>query len=311
MKPMRQNYTLVKWLAVATALLGRYSERLSAIPGRVLWFTPWEVPVSDRGRAKQASWLRDTEQHMFITPVGKISAFSAGSGPVVLLVHGWGESAATLGGFIGPLTRAGYRVIGMDLPAHGGSSGRTTNPPHAGDAIGAVAAAIGDVHAVVAHSMGANASLWALRRGLAVRRAILLAPHVDPSYTFESFQELFSLPPKAIMGLRRSIEHRFGPSIWDDFRGDVLARDLEVPALVFHDPDDAVLPFAGTRRLVAVWPAAKLVEVPGLGHGTITRDRQVIERVVRFIASATGEGAHAGASDVSRDREVGVGSPPS
>lgn len=308
MKRMRQNYTLVKWLAVATASLGRYSERLSALPARILWFTPWEVPVSERGRAKQAGWLRDAEPRVFTTAFGKISAFSAGSGPVVLLVHGWGESAASLGGFITPLTRAGFQVIGMDLPAHGASSGRRTNVPHAGDAIRAVADAIGDMHAVVAHSMGANALLWAIRRGLPLQRTVLLAPNVDLSFALESFEALFSLPPKAIRGLRRSIERRFGSSIWVDIRGDELARGLEVPGLVFHDPDDPVVPFIGAQRLVGAWPAAELIEVRGLGHGTITRDPEVIERACHFISSPAGEGAHSVSAKVSPRRGISLGS---
>ena len=285
MKPVRSNYKLMKASAMAAAILGRCSERLSVLPASLLWFTPWEVPVSDRGRAKQAGWLRDTEPVMFSTPFGRIAGFSAGSGPVVLLVHGWGESAASLGGFVAPLTAAGFRVVGMDLPAHGASSGRRTNILHSGDAITAVAEQVGGVTAVVAHSMGANATLWAIKQGLRVDRAVMLSPNVDFSNALKTFEEMFSLPPKTVRGLKRSIARKFGHNVWSDLRGDVLAIGLEVPGLVFHDPDDPVVPFTGSRDLLLTWRTAQLVEVPGVGHGGITRDPEVIERAVEFVSS--------------------------
>jgi pimeloyl-ACP methyl ester carboxylesterase len=268
----------------ATRWLGRYSARLSAIPGRILWFTPWEVPVSERGLAKQAGWLEGTEPFSIEISNGRrIAGYAAGSGPVVLLVHGWGERAAALGGFIAPLTAAGYRVVGIDLPAHGDSTGARTNILDSGDAIREVAQSCGGAHAVISHSMGANAVLWAIKEGLEVDRLVMLAPNVDLTSAFDTFQQLFSLPTKAITGLKRSIERRFGKGVWMDFRGDVLALGLETPGLIFHDPDDPVVSFTGSRDLVTAWRTAELVEMPNLGHGTITRDPAVIQQAVSFI----------------------------
>ncbi|MEA2517513.1 MAG: hypothetical protein QOG16_1351 [Actinomycetota bacterium] len=279
------NYKLLKASAVAAAWLGRFSERLSAAPARVLWFTPWEVPVSDRGLAKQAKWLEATDLLVFETEVGRIAAFGSGSGPVVLLVHGWGERAAALGGFVAPLVKAGYRVVGIDLPAHGDSSGRTTNIIQSGEAIAEIAQQLGGVHAVVAHSMGAHCALWAMTRcGFEPERAVFIAPNIDFSHAFETFQEMFSLPKKAISGLKRSIERRFGAGLWLDMRGDVLAVGLDVPGLVFHDPDDPVVPFGGSRDLLITWRTARLVEVTDTGHGHIKRNPDVIARTVAFVS---------------------------
>lgn len=301
---LRESYKVMNAIVVAARTLGRYSERLSAVPASILWFTPWVVPVSDRGRAKQARWLASTHPVSYQTPQGRIAGFAAGSGPRVLLVHGWGESAATLGGFVAALRGAGCRVIGMDLPAHGASSGRRTNIVQAGAAIAAVAQQEGGVKAVVAHSLGANATLWALKKeNLEAERLVMLSPNVDMSYALQMFAEMFSLPATAIKGLRRSIERRFGRDIWSDLRGDVLAMGLETPGLVLHDPEDPVVPFTGSRDLVLTWRTAELAEVSGLGHGAITRDRDVIERVVRFIARSTVESAEDVSLPPSPDRE--------
>ena len=268
----------------AAKLLGGFSARLGGVPTYLLWFVPWRVPVSERGLRKQAGWLEPTQPFTVRTTVGRVAGFTAGDGPVVMLIHGLGERAATLGGFIAPLTDAGFRVVGLDLPGHGASARQMSNPIRGAAAVREVADHFGGAYALIAHSLGGHAALWAMNEGLAVRRAVLIAPNVDMTYATELFQSLFGLPPKAMDGLRRMIEWRYGPNIWRDLSGDRLARSITTAVLVFHDRDDAQVPFEGSERLVRAWDGSRLIEAPGLGHGAITRDPSVIDRAVRFIA---------------------------
>lgn len=282
------NSTLVlKAVVVATRFLGRYSARLAGVPASLLWFIPWKVPVSDRGLQKQARWLEPTQPFTLRTSVGRIRGFTAGDGPLVMLIHGLGERAAGLGGFVAPLTDAGFRVVGLDLPGHGNSDGQMTNPIVSAVAAREVADHFGGVHVVIAHSLGGSAALWAMNEGLAPQRAVLIAPTVDMGHAMEMFQFLFGLPPKAIEGLKRKIERRYGPTIWQDLDGVLLASHSTTPGLVFHDPEDPQVPFAGSERLARAWSGSQLIEAPGLGHGAVTRDPAVIERAVAFVADST------------------------
>lgn len=267
-----------------TRFLGRFSTRLAGVPAYLLWFIPWTVPVSDRGLQKQARWLEATQPFTLRTTQGRIAGFTAGDGPLVILIHGLGERASALGGFIGPLTDAGFKVVGLDLPGHGDSSGQMTNPIISAAAVREVADHFGGAHAVIAHSLGGCAALWAMKDGLTLKRAVLIAPTVDMTYAMDTFQALFGLPPKAVAGLKRKIERRYGRTIWRDLGGDHLATYIDTPGLVFHDPDDPQVPFAGSERLERVWTGSKLMEAPGLGHGAITRDPSVIERAVAFVS---------------------------
>lgn len=293
---------LVLYVAlVAAKFFGRFSERLAGPPAYLLWFMPWRVPVSKRGLQKQASWLRPTRPFTMRTSTGRIAGFTAGDGPPVLLVHGWGETAAGLGGFIAPLLEAGFSVVGFDLPAHGRSSGQMTHGPlEAAVAAREVADDFGGVHAVIAHSLGGNAALLAMRDGLEVSRVVLIAPNVDVSYAMDAFQAMLGLPDKAMTGLKRKIERRFGPSGWRSVTLDDLEGRFEMPALVFHDPEDAQVPFEGSERLVRTWHGATLVEADGLGHGTITRDPSLIETAVRFVKGSSHEAAKGSAEGAVR-----------
>lgn len=268
----------------ATRLFGRFSARLAGVPAYLLWFIPWRVPVSDRGLQKQARWLEPTQPFTLRTSEGRVAGFTAGEGPLVILIHGLGERAAALGGFIAPLTNAGFRVVGVDLPGHGDSTRQMTNPIVSAAAVREVADHFGGAHALIAHSLGGFAALLAMKEGLIAQRTVLIAPAVDMGYAMETFKALFGLPPKAIAGLRRRIERRYGPNIWRELRGDHLVKNLKTPGLVFHDPDDPQVPFVVSERLIGSWKGSRVVAVRGLGHGPITRDASVIERAVAFVS---------------------------
>src|SRR5882724_9402402 len=92
----------------------------------------------------------------------ELAVWDWGDGRTVLLVHGWNGNGAQLSGFVAPLLRAGYYVAAPDLPAHGDSAGTRTNVRAMADALLRLGRRVGPVHAVIAHSLGAAASVIAL-----------------------------------------------------------------------------------------------------------------------------------------------------
>lgn len=278
-----QSPAALKATWAATRAASYVSQTLAGLGAARLWFTPWPVPVSDRALEKQARWLEGAERLSFPTRDGhRLDGFATGDGPVVLLVHGWGEWAANLGAFIEPLRAAGYRVAGFDLPAHGDSSGTQTDALVNAAAIRDAADFLGGVHAVVAHSMGAHGTTLALHQGLEANAVALLAPAVR-LYGVDDFGKMFRLPESAVRGLQATIERRYGRSVWDDLSADRLAVDLDTPALIVHDSDDDQISADQGRALADAWKDSRMVETEGLGHGRIIRDESVIEMVVGFL----------------------------
>jgi pimeloyl-ACP methyl ester carboxylesterase len=273
----------LKATLVATRMSGRVSTLVGGAFASRLWFTPWPLPVSDRGLAKQAGWLRVTNPVVFDSRVGQIRGFSAGSGPAVLLVHGWGERAAFMGAFIEPLVDSGYRAIGVDLPGHGETSKRRTNIFELANVLKEVAGQLGGIHAAVAHSMGGTVTAVAISEGLDLDAVTLIAPASDLNHAVQKFGSMFSLPSKAVTGLRRRIERRFGRDVWDRLLIQRLASDFDVPALIVHDLDDTQIDVADSRALVAAWPEARSMITTGLGHDKIARDPRVIEATTVFL----------------------------
>ena len=263
------------------------SQRLAGLFAWRLWFTPWRVQLSDRARQREAGWLASTTP-MRIPFAGKeLAGFQAGRGPTVLLVHGWGDRASRLGAFVEPLVGAGFRVVAVDLPAHGDSPGRMTNAYDLSAAVRATAQHVGGVYAVVAHSMGGVETLMALRDGMRVQRVVLLASAVRLEHAVDRFSEMFSLPPGAGAGLTAAINRRFGPTVWEDLSADRSAATLTVPALLFHDSDDQQVDPADAQLLARSWRGARLVMTSGLGHDRLVRSPEVVGQAVAFLAAPT------------------------
>lgn len=71
----------------------------------------WGTPPRARIRPAQAELLSQAERLDFDAGGSRIAAYGWGSGPPVLLVHGWGGHAGQLTPFVPALVAAGYRAV--------------------------------------------------------------------------------------------------------------------------------------------------------------------------------------------------------
>ncbi|MCP4572798.1 MAG: alpha/beta hydrolase [bacterium] len=276
---------LVDGLRLLTRIWPGGTERLA------LWL--FCRPIPRRVKPHQAAVLDAGEQVLLPTAFGKLQGWSWGEGPVVLLHHGWGGHAGQMTAFVGPLVDAGFRVVAYDAMAHGRSPGRITSGPDMARALGQITAGLGDVHAVVAHSIGSAATMIALGWGLDISRAAVLAPPADMRVFFRAFGEHLELSPRVQEGMNRRAEARFDFS-WDQLDVDTWAGDGSTPLLVCHDEADPVVPFSHARRIADTWQAAELVPTRGLGHNGVRRDPELVARVVAYVARPAVVAAAAG-----------------
>ena len=288
MTPVANGPLALKATLGAVRLAAPVSSRLSGYLAARLWFTPWRLPLGERAVTKQDAWLTSTRPLEVEADGLLLKGYEGGSGPTVLLVHGWGDSSRSMGAFAKPLIDAGFRVVGMDMPGHGATSGGQTDALQIAAAVRALAQRVGPVHGVIAHSMGAYGTMLALHDGLAAEKVVLISPAVLLESAVAPFGEMFALSRKTIKGLRREIERRFGPSVWTDLAADRLVRDVDIPALIVHDPEDPQVPFVDTERLVRSWRTARVEPSADLGHTRILRSDTVIDRAVSYLTQDEG-----------------------
>lgn len=262
----RANQTVGR---VAPALAAKWSRRLLSTPRQ---FEPreWEQQLELKSRRRR---LKDG-----------LSFLEAGDGPTVALIHGWEGRATQFAEFAAPLLSAGYRLIAIDGPAHGHSSGVTADPYRFADAILRVAAAEGPFHSIVGHSMGGSAVTIALSSGLAATRAVTIASPASLHEVITRFATAVRLGPKATESLARRIHEDITGMGHKDVDTIDLVRSLDVPAMVIHDRDDREVPFQDAIRLSRVWNSSRLQPFDGFGHRRILRSPDAIAAVVAFLA---------------------------
>lgn len=270
MRLVRWFFRGLQWLSPQAA--ARLAERLFFTPHRSR-LTPAMRAVLDQGKPFQVAVEGQS-----------IVGWSWGEGPLVYLVHGWGSRGGRLSAYVQPLVDAGFRVVTFDAVGHGASGGRMSSMPQMGRTLRAIVEANGPADGVVAHSLGASVTTLTMEWGLAVGRAVFVAPSADPvGYTLLWARQL-GLRPDVIDRLRTNSQQRIGFS-WSDLDIVALARRRTAPLLVIHDDTDDVIPWADGNAIAGAWPGSRLVTTHGLGHSEIVRAPDIVAQGVAFLVN--------------------------
>jgi pimeloyl-ACP methyl ester carboxylesterase len=265
-------------IRAAFATLGRAAPELAARWAEELFCRP----PRHAPRARDRDFLAIGKRYTLVKGEHEIAAWEWGSGPLVLLVHGWGSRAGRFSTLGPALVEAGFRVVAHDAPAHGLSSGRAAALPLFAAALRTVGAHFGPAVAVVGHSLGGAAAVLALRDGLVAERAVLISAPSNIEVFSHRFAGFFGLPPRVRNLMQQSLERRFEMT-WAEVHSDRIARSLKHPALIVHDHEDTDVPVADARAITDAWPGSRLVITQGLGHRGVLRSSEVVHHVLEFV----------------------------
>lgn len=219
-------------------------------------------------------------------PGGALRCWRIGSGPPVLLVHGWEGAPADLAPLARRLVDAGFEAVFAELPAHGGSEHGWTSVPHASEALRRLGDALGALHAVVAHSVGGAVAARAIDIGLRAERAVLIAAparYVDYARVHAAALGLDAAGTRAML---QQLATAWGVDVRRYETPEVAAR-LAMPGLIVHSTDDATVPFRDAESIAAAWVGARLERREGLGHRRILSDPAVADAVLAFVAATS------------------------
>jgi pimeloyl-ACP methyl ester carboxylesterase len=254
--------------AVAPGIAARWAENLFCTP--------------PRRREGDEAFIATGSRFTLTSQGQRLVGWEWGSGPTVVLVHGWGSRASRLGALAAAVAGAGFRVVAYDAPAHGESTGRFASLPELARALTDVGDAVGSIHGLVGHSLGAAAVATAMRHGLEARRVVLIAPPADMRIFSDLFAQTLAIPAAVQQTMHRNLERRLR-IVWDDLHIASVVRELPAEALVIHDRDDTEVPYAHGEEIVEAWAGSRLESTSGLGHRALVRDPAVIGWAVQFL----------------------------
>ena len=245
-----------------------------------------------RVRPRLARRLADAQDLEVETPHGPVMAWRLGDGPATLLVHGWEDDNALWSPMIDACADIFRGAVALDLPGHGFSPSEAYSVEAAGEAIIAVAKALGPIDSIVAHSFGCPASIYAMGHGLKVNRAVLIASPVprtkgqgDEDWSRRWKGKLLErgadpeVVDRAAELMQAEWEGRAGtPAV-----AEALIPQMTTRALIMHSVDDEQCPVGNSREMADRWPGSELLLLDGLGHRLVAQDAEVIARAIAFV----------------------------
>lgn len=204
-----------------------------------------------------------------------------GTGPTVLLNHGWESNSFRWKYLIEPLQKLDYNIISIDAPAHGNSDGSLFTAVIYSRII-TTTIELYEPQIVIAHSVGALATIFqeSSNRHDFIEKFVFLGSPNKLEVIMRGYQSLVSFNDSVYESLNALLKNKFGYYI-EDFSAAKFAEKIDVPSLIVHHPDDLIVPFKAMGEIAATMPQATTYSSQTGGHSLYTQE--VIDQVMKFL----------------------------
>lgn len=258
---------------ISTKLAVRYLEKI--------FFTPLKYKTPVKELEMESSAVKDLLDFQ-----GKrIQLYEWGSpaAPYVLVVHGWAGRATQFRKFVPAFNQTGLRVVGFDGPAHGKSEGKRTSIAEFETVMKEIVKQKGVPLAIIAHSFGGGASLFAIRNGLPVTKLINIASPTLSDEIIKSFLSAINGSWPTGLRFKEFIKMKFGRPFEEFTAMNIIKGITGLELLLIHDTEDKEVRLIQAQALAKEYPRTKMLITNGLGHNRILKDDTVIQACLDFV----------------------------
>ncbi|OIQ22486.1 MAG: alpha/beta hydrolase [Flavobacterium sp. MedPE-SWcel] len=257
------------------------SNKLAAKFAMKLFITPMKFKLP---RKEMNMELQSEQEYLDIESLDKkIRVYHYGtSDKKVLLVHGWSGRGTQLWAIAEELIKNGYSTVSFDAPAHGKSSGKTSNMLEFIASIQELNKKYGPFEYAIGHSLGAMSVLNSIKQGLTVKKAIIIGSGDKIEDILSDFISKLGMNIATRKKMIALFENKFDAKI-NDYSAYVAAKEVHIPVLVIHDKDDKDVPATASQHIHEHLEKSELMITEGLGHRKILGNGEVIKRTIQFI----------------------------
>lgn len=213
---------------------------------------------------------------------GHVATYRFGSGPAIILVHGWAARGMQLSDLVLPLVERGHSVVVYDQPAHGESTLRSTNIFKFVYSLKRVIEHEKNVVGLVGHSMGCTAISANLQWFPWIQKVALMAPHANLETEMMGWITSRGLTTEMVRSLVSWLETRYELS-FSKINLDQVGSAVSSDVLLIHDEDDDATNVKNSVKLAGIIPGAELFTTQGLGHYRMVRDPLIRGRIVDWM----------------------------
>ncbi len=243
-----------------------------------LFCTPWAGKILDH----QRNFLNKSYQKRLPFQDIEIQTyFWQGTGPTVLLVHGWESNTWRWRKVINRLIVENYTIIAFDGPAHGATGGKRFNAYVYAQMIEHMCKLYRPAH-IVSHSIGSFACIYYLAKmndadlGSIV---IMGSPNKLTDLT-DVFTGILGFNKRVMKAYDREFTKYFeNPQQY--YNAEDFAKEVTVPALIIHDENDELNKYAGGVAIANNWKESVFLTTRGLGHSL--QNEIVYDAIVAFL----------------------------
>jgi pimeloyl-ACP methyl ester carboxylesterase len=269
---------LLKTIGTGLNLMAHVSPRKTGQVGFELFCRPFRTPITE----KQNEFFNSATKSSFELAGNRIQTYRWGTGEKkVLLLHGWQSHTYRWKIYIEALSK-NYTVHGLDAPGHGLSTGHLLNVPLYSQVIEEYVKQIGELDAIITHSLGGFAAFYTFYRNplLGAKKMVALASPGEAQEFFDFYTQSLKLSAKSIKLISNRFEELF-QQLPSYFSAPIFASTLTIPGLIIHDADDKETPFYHAERIHQSWKNSKLIKTQGLGHNLKSTD--IVKEVIQFV----------------------------
>jgi pimeloyl-ACP methyl ester carboxylesterase len=203
-----------------------------------------------------------------------------GSGPRILLSHGWNSSALRMYPIIEALRGGRYEVVAFDHIGHGESNGKHASLPRFARVISAMQQHYGPFHAAVGHSMGAAGLALARHQNGQHLPLVLLAPPADVRRWFAQVAERLGFSRSTYLKMERFLERREHIDL-DSTPPEVTMAGSHAPSLLLIGQKDREVSPEESRRYQL--GAVKKLEYEHLDHNSLCSQPEVLNHMLDWL----------------------------
>lgn len=230
------------------------------------------------------AFLRQCQSNSITSKNNTYNYYQRGKGPTVLLIHGLHSNLGSMVPIAQDLIEQKLSVVLFDAPAHGEAIGTNTNILQVRDFIHTLNDNLGELYAIICHSLGGLWALSAWNNQFHAKTLISISTPSNHQFLVKKFVDLHQLSDDIAEGLINQLERRFGETVWTDFSPSTIVKTLDVPGLVIHGANDDFVPPSHAEKIHSSWGKSKLAILEDIGHFDITgslRAREIVKTYLR------------------------------
>jgi len=204
-----------------------------------------------------------------------------GDGPkTILLCHGWESNSFRWRKLFKYLKDLDYKIVMVDGPGHGATTGNKFNALLYTRIINGVAEVF-NPEIIIGHSIGGYASLLytANYQPSFIKKIVILASPNKLSDITTTYFNILGLSKKMQRHYYKFFNKHFGNI--EDYSAENFVEKIKQPGIIIHDRNDKINGFEDGAAIAESWKGGQLYEVEGLDHSL--QGKEVFEKVVEYI----------------------------